>query len=66
MSKRATGDQELELLNSNDGLWWVRSGENVYHVDPDRLRCDCRGWALKRPCRHLNFVLAAAERERDV
>jgi hypothetical protein len=78
VSPKADPAEGLELLGVQAGDWLVRSNTSsdrevaqagagdpamLYHADPNRLSCDCRGWSRLRLCRHLRLVITALEAE---
>lgn len=57
---------DVVLTPAPDGTWLVvsRPGEQDmarYHVDPNRLTCDCRAGLSRRPCKHLRAVTRRLE-----
>lgn len=59
--RKAAPPRQLSLRSTGGGHWEVtsRRGElvNVYHVDPNRLACDCPSGHRARRCAHLGAVL---------
>jgi len=60
----AKADRELSIVAQDRGIYIVRSvaasGDdsegNIYHVDANRLSCDCRAGQVRRACRHVAHV----------